>query len=130
MAKYWFDHVHVIGPDAMKTAEFYEKVLNAKRRAVNTLPDGNIILDLDLEGTIIKVRQPRAKSLLPNLPATGLEHFAVQTDDIEGAVADLKAKGVRVLQEITESFPGVRATFFVGPEGVLIELIQRSKPLP
>ncbi len=127
MAKYWFDHVHVIGPNVTKTAEFYENVLNAKRRAVNTLPDGTVILDLDFEGTILKIRPPRANSVLPETPALGLEHFALQTDDIEEAVAELKAKGVKVLQEIKESFPGVRATFFVGPEGVLIELIQRDE---
>jgi methylmalonyl-CoA/ethylmalonyl-CoA epimerase len=126
MANYWFDHVHVIGPDPMKTAEFYERFLSAKRGAVSKLPDGTITLDLDLKGTTIKVRQPRAKTLLPNSPLTGLEHFALQTDDIEEAVAELKAKGVKFLKDITESFPGVKATFFVAPEGVLIELIERS----
>lgn len=128
MANYWFDHVHVIGPDPVKTAEFYERCLGAKRGPVNRLPDGSITLDLDLKGTIIKARQPRPKTLLPNSPLTGLEHFAVQTNDIEEAVTELKAKGVKFIKEITESFPGVKATFFVAPEGVLIELIERSNP--
>ncbi len=128
MANYWFDHVHVIGPDPMKTAEFYERFLGAKRGAVGKLPDGSITLDLDLKGTTIKIRQPRAKTLLPNSPLTGLEHFAVQTDDIEEAMDELKTNGVKFLQGITQSLPGVKATFFVAPEGVLIELIERSNP--
>jgi catechol 2,3-dioxygenase-like lactoylglutathione lyase family enzyme len=128
MANYWFDHVHLISPDPIKTAEFYERCLGATRGPVNKTPDGVMTLDLNLKGTIIKARQPRPKTLLPDSPLTGLEHFAVQTDDIEGAVAELKAKGVKFLKEITQSFPGVRATFFVGPEGVLIELIERRNP--
>ena len=128
MPKYWFDHAHVIGPDPIKTAEFYEKMLGAKRGAISKLPDGSMTLDLDLKGTIIKVRQPRAKPLLPSSPLTGLEHFAVQTDNIEAAVSELKAKGVKFLQGITQSLPGVKATFFVAPEDVLIELIERSNP--
>ena len=129
MAKYRFDHVHVIAPDPMKTAEFYESILNAKRREVNTLPDGSVVLELDLEGTMMKIRGPRTKPLLPNSPITGIEHFGVQTDNIQEAVAELKSRGVKFLQEIKESMSGLKSTFFVAPEGVLIELIENSKTL-
>ena len=128
MAKYRFDHVHVIAPDPMKTAEFYENVLHAKRTAANTLPDGSAILELDLEGSIIKVRGSRATPLLPGAPESGIEHFCVQTDNIQEAVAELKSQGVTFLQEIKESALGLKTTYFVGPENVLIELIEQSDP--
>jgi glyoxylase I family protein len=129
MAKYRFDHVHVIAPDPMKTSEFYENILNAKRRVVGTSPDGGVVLELDLEGTMMKIRGPRTKPLLPNSPITGIEHFGVQTDNIEEAVAELKSRGVKFLQEIKESMSGLKSTFFVAPEGVLIELIEDNKTL-
>ena len=129
MAKYRFDHVHVIAPDPMKTAEFYENVLQAKRRVVSTSPDGGIVLELDLEGTMMKIRGSRTKPLLPNSPITGIEHFGVQTDNIEEAVAELKSRGVQFLREVKESTPGVKSTFLIAPEGVLIELIEERKPL-
>ena len=124
MAKYRFDHVHVIAPDPMKTAAFYENVLHAKRRAVGTSPDGGVVLELDLEGTMMKIRGPRAKPLLPNSPITGIEHFGFQTDHIEEAIAELKSRGIRFLQEIKESVSGLKSTFFVASEGVLIELME------
>ncbi len=127
MVKYRFDHVHVIAPDPMKTSEFYENVLHAKRRAVSTSPDGSVILELDLEGTMIKVRGPRAKPLLPDAPVSGLEHFAVLTDHIQEAVAELKSQGVKFIQEIRESAGGGKAAYFVTPEGVLVELMEQSK---
>ncbi len=124
MAKYRFDHVHVIGPDPMKTSEFYENVLHAKRRGVDTLPDGSVMVELDLEGTMIKIRGPRAKPLLPDSPVTGLEHFAVQTDNIQEAVTELKSRGVKVIQEIQDPAGGLKAAYVVAPEGVLIELLK------
>jgi catechol 2,3-dioxygenase-like lactoylglutathione lyase family enzyme len=129
MAKYSFDHVHVIAPDPMKTAEFYENMLHAKRRVVGTSPDGGVVVELDLEGTMMKIRGPRAKPLLPNSPITGIEHFSVQTDNIEEAVVELKSRGVQFLREVKESTPGVKSTFLIAPEGVLIELIEERKPL-
>ena len=129
MATYRFDHVHVIAPDPMKTAEFYENVLHAKQCVVGTSPDGEIVVELDLGGTMMKVRGPRAKPLLPGSPVAGIEHFGVQTDNIQEAVAELKSRGARILREVKESSPGVKSTFLAGPEGVLIELIEESKPV-
>ena len=129
MAKYSFDHVHVIAPDPMKTAEFYENMLHAKRRVVGTSPDGGVVVELDLEETMMKIRGPRAQPLLPNSPITGLEHFGVRTDNIQEAVAELKSRGVQFLREVKESTPGVKSTFLIAPEGVLIELIEDSKTL-
>jgi 4-hydroxyphenylpyruvate dioxygenase-like putative hemolysin len=113
----------------MKTAEFYENMLHAKRRVVGTSPDGGVVVELDLEGTMMKIRGPRAKPLLPNSPITGIEHFGVQTDNIEEAVVELKSRGVQFLREVKESTPGVKSTFLIAPEGVLIELIEERKPL-
>ncbi len=129
MAKYWVDHVHVIAPDPMKTSEFYENLLHAKRREARTLRDGSVMVELDLEGTVIKIRGPRARPLLPDSPVSGLEHFGVETDNIEEAVAELKSRGVKFVQEIKESMPGLKAAFFVAPEGVLIELTEDRRTL-
>jgi len=61
MAKYWFDHVHILSKDPLKTAEFYEKSQLAKRESVNTLPDGRTLVSLSMEGPTIKVSNPRIK---------------------------------------------------------------------
>ncbi len=129
MTKYRVDHVHVVAPDPMKTSEFYENLLHAKRREARTLPDGSAMVELDLEGTVIKIRGPRAKPLLSGSAVSGLEHFGLETDNIQEAVAELKSRGVRFVQEIKESMPGLKVAFFVAPEGVLIELTEDRRKL-
>jgi len=47
-------------------------------------------------------------------------------DDIHATVAELKAKGVEFTREPTTVRPGVRICFLRGPEGVSIELLDRS----
>ncbi len=45
---------------------------------------------------------------------------------IDAIVADLKKKGAEFTMEPTSVRPGVRIAFLRGPEGVSIELLERS----
>jgi len=128
MANYWFDHVHLVGPDPLKIAEFYEKMFGARRVDIRELGGGRTLVSLDLNGSKILVMHPRAQPLVPGAPQTGyaLEHFALRTDNLEAAVDELKAKGVKFVQDITVAWPGVKISFFLAPENVLIELLERS----
>jgi catechol 2,3-dioxygenase-like lactoylglutathione lyase family enzyme len=56
----------------------------------------------------------------------GLEHIGLTVSNIDSAVAELKAKGVRFTLDPTTVRPGVRIAFLRGPENVSIELIQRG----
>ncbi len=62
----------------------------------------------------------------PSSPETdyGLEHFGIRTDNLEAAVAELKAKGVQFKEEIRVVRPGVKISFLRAPENVLIELLE------
>ncbi|MBI2980289.1 MAG: VOC family protein [Chloroflexi bacterium] len=120
MPNYSFDHIHLIGPDSDKTAQFYEKMFKAK--IVNNR-------ELDFNGTRILLGQrPPAEpaTTSSSTPGYGLEHFGIRTDNIEAAVADLKAKGARFRDEIREVRPGIKIAFLWGPENVLIELLERK----
>lgn len=125
MAKYWFDHVHIVSKDPAKTTEFYEANFT-KEKTVNTLADGRVLISLSMGGPSIKISNPRQKPLIPSaLPGgCGLEHFGIRTDNIEQAVAEMKTKGIKFVQEITQVRPGTRVAFFVSPEDVLIELLE------
>ncbi len=79
-----------------------------------------------LNGAPIRVMSPRPKTLVPSASPNGLEHFGLKTDDIETAVKELKAKGVKFVQDITAAGPGVKISFFLAPENVLIELLERK----
>ena len=129
MLDYWYDHVHLIAPDPLKTAEFYEKMFGAKRASVSELPDGRTIVELKLNSSNILVMHPRVKPApTPHLPDTsyGLEHFGLITNDIEAAVAELKANGVKFRDEIREVRPGFKIAFMWATENVLIELVEKK----
>jgi methylmalonyl-CoA/ethylmalonyl-CoA epimerase len=56
----------------------------------------------------------------------GMHHLCFEVDDMDGMMADLKAKGVRLLNETPQVLPG-RKIAFVHPKstgGVLVELYQ------
>jgi catechol 2,3-dioxygenase-like lactoylglutathione lyase family enzyme len=56
----------------------------------------------------------------------GLDHFGLTVEDIDGAVTELRAKGVPFTMEPKTIRPGVRIAFLTAPQGVSIELIQRG----
>jgi predicted enzyme related to lactoylglutathione lyase len=47
-------------------------------------------------------------------------------DDVDAAIADLRAKGAKVTMEPNNPRPGIRISFVESPEGVRIEVLQRS----
>ena len=129
MPSYWYDHIHLVSPDSLKTAEFYEKMFNAKRVSVTDSGEGRVSVVLDLNGSRLLIKSGNVKTeTAPGSsdPAHGLEHFGIRTDDLETAVADLKAKGVKFRDEIREIRPGVKISFLWAPQNVLIELLESN----
>ncbi len=60
---------------------------------------------------------------------TGIHHLCVEVDDVAAKLADLKAKGVRLIDEQPRIGAGGALVAFVHPAstgGVLIELTQRG----
>ena len=93
------------------------------------MADGRTMIEMDFHGTILKVydHKPQDKAAAgPPETGYGLNHFGLETDDIETTVAELKAKGIKFKQEITEVGPTPRMAFFWAPENVLIELMERK----
>lgn len=128
MPNYWFDHVHLVSSDPIKTAEFYEKTFGARRGDIQKLPDGRTLVSLELGEALIRVTNPKAQPLVPSILPTGygIEHFGLRTDNLEAAVDELKAKGIKFVQDVTVLPSGVKISFFLTPEDVLVELLETS----
>ena len=61
----------------------------------------------------------------------GLQHLAFRVDDIEAALAELKAAGIRLIDETPRYGAGGARIAFLHPKstnGVLIELCERRHP--
>ncbi len=129
MQQYWFDHVHLISPDAECAARFYEDNFGAKRVAVTQSSDGGTNVELNLNGMrmLIKGYPGLAETMREAVGKSyGLEHFGIRTDNIEAAVAALKSAGVPFRDEIREVRPGLRIAFFWAPDNVLVELMENK----
>jgi len=127
MAKFTWEHIHLRSPDPEATAQWYHDNLGADIIRAKQA-DGSTRIDLNLSGqkVFIALAQPGKAAEAPHSPYLGLDHFGMTVDDIEGAVAELKRKGVAFTMEPTAIRPGVKIAFLTAPENVSIELIQRG----
>lgn len=125
MPEYRFHHVHLTSPDPLKTAEYYEKMLGARRTGVEKTPSGDMVL-LELGGSAIYIVPPRKQPLIPSAAgnACGIEHVGLKTDNLVQSVAKLKNKGAIFARDIMEPKPGLKTCFLVAPDNVLIELME------
>lgn len=127
MATFTYDHIHLRSPDPEATAQFYERMLGAT--VMRSVLDGKPRIDMKLGGAnilIAKVEPGSGVNPPPATPYQGLDHFGLRVTGIDAAVAELKAKGVVFTMEPTTIRPGVRIAFLRAPEGVSIELVERT----
>jgi len=94
------DHVHVKTSDPAKTARFYMETLGA---TLIEASHNDTRFRVDLHGVTLNITdhvdyQKRRQKY-------GLEHLAVETDDMDGTLARLKSQGATVLEEMISPIP-------------------------
>ena len=127
MTKYNWDHVHIRTRDPEGTAQWFERMLGAE--VLRSMQEGKPRIDLKLGGAnifIAPVASGDGVNAPPTTPYQGLDHFGLSVSGIDAIADDLKAKGVEFTKPPTTVRPGVRVCFIRGPEGVSIELLDRS----
>jgi lactoylglutathione lyase len=127
MAKFTYDHMHLRSPNPEATARWYEQMLGAE--VIRSMQEGKPRIDLKLGGANIFIAPVTAGDAVnppPTTPYQGLDHFGLCVTGIDAIVAELKGKGVKFTKEPTTVRPGVRIAFLRAPEGVSIELLDRT----
>jgi catechol 2,3-dioxygenase-like lactoylglutathione lyase family enzyme len=127
MATFTWDHIHLRSPDPEATAQWYEKMLGAQ--VIRSMQQGAPRIDLKIGGAnifIAPVKVGDGVNPPPTTPYQGLDHFGLSVTGIDAIAAELKAKGVEFTREPTTVRPGVRVCFLRGPQGVSIELLDRT----
>jgi len=132
MRAYRFDHIHLRSSDPDTTARFFETMFAAEvTRSVyppGTLYAGQPRISLRLAGQKILMApthpdDPTAPP--PRFPYYGVEHIGLTVDDVDAAVAELRAKGAEIaIGQLTRD-PGTRLAFIRGPDAVMVELVQQ-----
>jgi len=113
------NHLHLKTKDPEKTAKFYVDNLGAT--IVGKNPNG---YRLDLHGLSLNVTKFLEQQTRKQI--YGMEHIAIDTDELDALVAKLKAQGINILEQTVVS-GGRRVCFFEGPDGVQLEFIETKK---
>lgn len=122
-----FDHIHLRSPDPEATAAWFERILGAQ--IIRSMQQGKPRIDLKLGGQkifIMAVTPGDGVAPAPVPPYQGLDHFGLSVTDIDKAYDELKAKGAEFTTHVFTQRPGIRVMFLRGPQGISIELLERS----
>jgi len=128
------DHIGIAVKNLEAARQFYEEALGLKMTEVEEVaeqkvrvgffPVGDSEIELlestDPEGPIAKFIENKGE---------GIQHIAVQVDDIEAALVELKEKGFRLIDEKPRYGAGGAKIAFIHPKatfGSLIELSERK----
>jgi methylmalonyl-CoA/ethylmalonyl-CoA epimerase len=128
------DHIGIAVKDLEQAKKFYTEILGMKATGeevveqqkvkVSFIPCGDSEVEL-LEST--SPDGPIAKFIEKN--GEGIQHLAVRVDNIKAALEDLKAKGVRLIDQEPRYGAGGASIAFVHPKatgGILLELSERK----
>ncbi len=128
------NHVAVVVEDMDKALSFWRDALGLDLHGLRDVPaEKSQVAFLPLPGSEVELVQPTtddsgiAKYLAKRGP--GMHHLCLEVDDIEGMLSQLKAKGVRLINEEPRTAADGKKYAFVHPEstsGVLVELYQIS----
>jgi methylmalonyl-CoA/ethylmalonyl-CoA epimerase len=129
------NHVAVVVDDMEKALSFWRDALGMNLHELRDVPAENSqVAFLPLEGSEVELVVPTsadsgiAKYLAKRGP--GMHHICLEVDDITGMLAQLRAKGVRLINEQPRAGADGKKYAFIHPEsssGVLVELYELNK---
>jgi methylmalonyl-CoA/ethylmalonyl-CoA epimerase len=129
------NHVAVVVADLEQALAFWRDALGLSLAGVKDMPEQKSkIAFLPLPGSEIELVQPTddqsgiAKYLAKRGP--GMHHLCLETRDLDGVIARLKDKGVRLIGDSPSAGAGGRRMIFIHPEsagGVLVELYESGE---
>lgn len=90
------DHIELVTADEARAVRFYTEVLGFSVRARLTVPGGLNLVYLDLGGTTVELMTWSATKPAPRAEGErlGYRMMALEVDDMQRALDELKAKGV------------------------------------
>ena len=128
------NHVAIVVQNIDAALNFWEQTFGLELDHVEEVPSQKSkVAFLPLGESEIELVQPTTSdSGLANFlekRGEGMHHICIEVEDIDAALAELKSKGVRLINEIPEELPG-RKMAFIHPKaanGVLVELYQLTE---
>jgi len=129
-----FEHVGMTCSNLDRTIAFYCDLLGLKLVLRKAQGNGGEVAFLDAGGGMLEIsappETPAPARLVPNHEA-GIRHITFAFDDIEQTYADLLAAGVKFIEKPRMAFNSEilrKVAFCLDPDGIVIELSERSAP--
>ena len=128
------DHIGIAVRNIKEAGKFYRDILGLEIQDIEKVADQKVnvaflpISDSELE--LLESTQsdgPVAKYI--DSKGEGIQHIAFRVDNIEKALEELKAKGVRLVDEKPRKGAGGARIAFIHPKethGVLVEICERD----
>ena len=126
------NHVAVVVDNMEKALSFWCDALGMELHELRDVPaEKSQVAFLPLPGSEVELVMPTtddsgiAKYLAKR--GAGMHHICLEVDDIEGMLAQLRSKGVRLINEEPRTAADGKKYAFIHPEstsGVLVELYQ------
>ena len=128
------NHVAIVVQDIDAALKFWKQTFGLQLDHVEEVPSQKSkVAFLPLGESEIELVQPTTSdSGLANFlekRGEGMHHICIEVEDIDATLAELKSKGVRLINEVPEELPG-RKMAFIHPKaanGVLVELYQLTE---
>ncbi|MBV8072295.1 MAG: VOC family protein [Acidobacteriaceae bacterium] len=119
------EHFAIASANPQRLAEWYATTLEFE---ITFEYAGNYFIEAS-NGGLIEIIPAEGEAPQSAMRTPGMRHIAISVDDFDAARQQLAAQGVRFEGDPYVS-SGNRLVFFRDPDGNLIHLIQREKPLP
>jgi methylmalonyl-CoA/ethylmalonyl-CoA epimerase len=127
------DHIGIAVKDIDESLKFWEATMGIKCHGVEEVAEQKVkTAFLPVKDTEIELLQPTS----PESPVAkfieakgeGIHHMAIRVENLEEALAELKEKGVRLIDEKPRCGAGGAKIAFLHPKatgGILLELSER-----
>lgn len=119
------EHTAIASPDPRKLAHWYADHLEF---VINFEYDGNFFVRAK-NGSMLEIIPSQGERAPQAMRDPGIRHLAIDVDDFDKALTELKSKQVHFLAEPYEN-QGNRLVFFSDCDGNILHLISRPNPLP
>ncbi|MGE5842752.1 MAG: methylmalonyl-CoA epimerase [Deltaproteobacteria bacterium] len=128
------DHIGIAVKSIEQAGKFYTDVLGLKIMDIENVADQKVnVAFLPITDSEVELLQsthvdgPVAKFI--EAKGEGIQHIAYRVENIEEALAELKAKGIRLIDEKPRKGAGGALIAFIHPKetnGVLVEICERG----
>jgi len=121
-------HAAIICSDYARSKRFYTEVLDLPVLQENYRAERDSYkLDLAVgdHGQVELFSFPSPPERVTGPEACGLRHLAFAVEDLEGQVALLKTRGVKMQEIRIDEYTGKRFVFFFDPDGLPLELYEQ-----